>query len=47
MTAITTVPNVGYTVTKTNGDVIDVHNPSELPEVMHIEKTKSLTSRRR
>ncbi|MBP6392005.1 MAG: translation elongation factor 4 [Flavobacteriales bacterium] len=38
MTVITTVPNVGYTVTKTNGDVIDVHNPSELPEVMHIEK---------
>ena len=38
MTVITTVPNVGYTVTKTNGDVLDVHNPSELPEVMHIEK---------
>jgi hypothetical protein len=37
MTVITTVPNVGYIVTKTNGDVIDVHNPSELPEVMHIE----------
>ena len=38
MTGITTVPNVGYIVTKTNGDVLDVHNPSELPEVMHIEK---------
>jgi GTP-binding protein LepA len=38
MTVITTVPNVGYIVTKTNGDVLDVHNPSELPEVMHIEK---------
>ncbi|MBK8341224.1 MAG: elongation factor 4 [Flavobacteriales bacterium] len=38
MTVITTVPNVGYIVTKTNGDVINVHNPSELPEVMHIEK---------
>ena len=38
MTVITTVPNVGYVVTKTNGDVINVNNPSELPEVMHIEK---------
>jgi GTP-binding protein LepA len=38
MTVITTVPNVGYLVTKTNGDVLEVHNPSELPEVMHIEK---------
>ncbi|MCW5899591.1 MAG: translation elongation factor 4 [Flavobacteriales bacterium] len=38
MTVITTVPNVGYIVTKTNGDVLEVHNPSELPEVMHIDK---------
>ncbi|MBL8000546.1 MAG: elongation factor 4 [Flavobacteriales bacterium] len=38
MTVITTVPNVGYVVTKTNGDVVDVHNPSELPEIMHIER---------
>jgi GTP-binding protein LepA len=38
MTVITTVPNVSYIVTKTNGEVIEVHNPSELPEVMHIEK---------
>ncbi|HRO98348.1 MAG TPA: translation elongation factor 4 [Flavobacteriales bacterium] len=38
MTVITTVPNVGYLVTKTNGEVLEVHNPSELPEVMHIEK---------
>ncbi|WKZ65498.1 MAG: translation elongation factor 4 [Flavobacteriales bacterium] len=38
MTVITTVPNVGYLVTKTNGDVLEVHNPSELPEVMHIER---------
>ncbi|MBL0035259.1 MAG: elongation factor 4 [Flavobacteriales bacterium] len=37
MTVITTVPNVGYIVTKTNGDVINVNNPSELPEVMHID----------
>ncbi|MEZ4807402.1 MAG: translation elongation factor 4 [Flavobacteriales bacterium] len=38
MTVITTVPNVGYIVTKTNGDVVNVHNPSELPEVMHIDR---------
>ncbi|MFN6114420.1 MAG: translation elongation factor 4 [Flavobacteriales bacterium] len=38
MTVITTVPNVGYVVTKTNGEVLNVHNPSELPEVMHIDK---------
>ncbi|MEO7081971.1 MAG: translation elongation factor 4 [Flavobacteriales bacterium] len=38
ITVITTVPNVGYIVTKTNGEVIHVHNPSELPPVMHIEK---------
>jgi len=38
MSVITTVPNVGYIVTKTNGDVVNVHNPSELPEVMHIAK---------
>jgi GTP-binding protein LepA len=38
MTVITTVPNVGYIVTKTNGDVINVNNPTELPEVMHIDK---------
>ncbi len=38
ITVITTVPNVGYIVTRTDGDVINVHNPSELPPVMHIEK---------
>ena len=38
MTVITTVPNVSYVVTKTNGEMVEVHNPSELPEVMHIEK---------
>ena len=37
MTVITTVPNVGYVVTKTDGTVMDVHNPSELPPVMNIE----------
>ncbi|MFZ1658061.1 MAG: translation elongation factor 4, partial [Flavobacteriales bacterium] len=38
MTVITTVPNVGYIVTKSDGEVIDVHNPSELPDVSRIEK---------
>ncbi len=37
MTVFTTVPNVGYVVTKTDGEVVDVHNPSELPPVMNIE----------
>ncbi|MCB0794608.1 MAG: translation elongation factor 4 [Flavobacteriales bacterium] len=37
MSVITTVPNVGYIVTTTKGQVIEVHNPSELPEVMHID----------
>ncbi|MCO5276157.1 MAG: translation elongation factor 4 [Flavobacteriales bacterium] len=37
ITVITTVPNVGYVVTKTNGEVVDVHNPTELPPVMHID----------
>ncbi len=37
MTVITTVPNVGYQVTTTKGEKIDVHNPSELPEVVHID----------
>jgi len=38
MSVITTVPNVGYVVTKTNGEVLEVHNPADLPDVMHIEK---------
>ncbi len=38
MTVITTVPNVGYIVTKSDGEVIHVHNPSELPEVSRIDK---------
>ncbi|MEG1648420.1 MAG: translation elongation factor 4 [Rikenellaceae bacterium] len=32
MDVITTVPNVSYRVTTTKGEVIDVHNPSGLPE---------------
>lgn len=32
MDVITTVPNVPFTVTKTNSEVIEVTNPSDLPE---------------
>ncbi len=38
MDVITTVPNVSYTITTTTGDVIEVHNPSGLPEVTKIAK---------
>ncbi|MFY0673270.1 MAG: elongation factor 4 [Bacteroidia bacterium] len=32
MDVITTVPNVPFTVTKTNGEIIEVTNPSDLPD---------------
>ncbi|MBL7137786.1 MAG: elongation factor 4 [Bacteroidales bacterium] len=41
MDVITTVPNVSYKVFTTKGDVIEVHNPSGLPEstiIDHIEE---------
>ena len=38
MDVITTVPNVSYKVFTTRGEVIDVHNPSGLPPVNHIER---------
>lgn len=41
MDVITTVPNVSYKVYTTKGDVLDVHNPSGLPDpsvVDHIEE---------
>lgn len=41
MDCITTVPNVSYKVYTTSGEVLDVHNPSGLPEVTlidHIEE---------
>ncbi len=40
-TIITTVPNVEYKVVKTNGDILLVDNPSEMPspaEIDHIEE---------
>ncbi len=38
MDVITTVPNVSYRITTTMGDVLEVHNPSGLPEVTKIDK---------
>jgi len=38
MDVITTVPNVQYLVTTKKGEVLDVHNPSGLPDFMTIEK---------
>lgn len=36
MTVITTVPNVSYIAHKTNGEVIKVNNPTDLPDPAHI-----------
>ncbi len=38
MDVITTVPNVSYRITTTQGDILEVHNPSGLPEVTKIDK---------
>jgi len=38
MDVITTVPNVSYKVYTTKGEEIDVHNPSGLPPVTHIDR---------
>lgn len=32
MDVITTVPNVSYKITTTQGDVLEVHNPSACPK---------------
>ncbi|MDR2912951.1 MAG: translation elongation factor 4 [Alistipes sp.] len=36
MDVITTVPNVSYRITTTKGAVLDVHNPSGLPDPSHV-----------
>ena len=36
MDVITTVPNVSYRITTTKGAVLDVHNPSGLPDPNHV-----------
>ncbi len=38
MNVITTVPNVSYIVHTKKGEVLEVHNPSGLPDIMLIEK---------
>ncbi|GAB1417321.1 translation elongation factor 4 [Bacteroidales bacterium] len=38
MDVITTVPNVQFKAYTTSGDVVEVHNPSGLPEVTKIER---------
>ncbi len=37
---ITTAPTVVYEVVRTDGEVIQIHNPSDLPEVNHIEEIR-------
>ncbi len=37
---ITTAPTVVYEVLKTDGDIIQIHNPSDLPEVNYIEEIR-------
>ena len=43
MDVITTVPNVSYKVYNTKGEILDVYNPSGLPEPNHIEKIEEPT----
>ena len=40
MTVITTVPNVGYIATTTDGKTFNVNNPSELPDPSNMEKVE-------
>ncbi len=43
MDVITTVPNVSYKVYTTKGEMLDVYNPSGLPEPNHITKIEEPT----
>ncbi len=38
MTVITTVPNVSYTAYLTNGEILEIHNPSEMPDPNYLER---------
>ncbi len=40
MNVITTVPNVSYYAHTKKGDIIEVNNPSDLPEANHLEKVE-------
>lgn len=37
MTVITTVPNVSYIAHKSNGEIIHMHNPSDMPDPTHLD----------
>ena len=38
MTVITTVPNVSYTAYLTNGETLEIHNPSEMPDPNYLDR---------
>ncbi len=38
MDLVQTAPNVTYNILKTDGDLVEIHSPSELPEANHIEE---------
>jgi len=38
LTLITTAPSVGYRVTDRNGETVEIHNPSEMPEPTEIAR---------
>jgi GTP-binding protein LepA len=38
MDVITTVPNVSYKVVTTKGEIIEVHNPSGMPDIKYIDR---------
>ncbi len=38
MTVITTVPNVSYVAYLTNGETLEIHNPSEMPDPNFLER---------
>lgn len=40
MTVITTVPNVSYIATLKNGDILEVHNPSDFPDPSQLESVQ-------
>jgi GTP-binding protein LepA len=37
MTVITTVPNVSYIAHKSDGEIINMHNPSDMPDPTHLD----------
>ena len=35
-----TPPSVGFQLTMTNGDIVDIHNPSDMPEAVRIQEVR-------